>query len=528
MRIICGRRCLPPAAPWAIEHRTISPKSAVQLAIMQRGPLGPLTPHRPFPHPRPPPCRYFCGSCDAKQNATRQLQLTALPEYLNVQLMRFTYDMKTFQKKKVRDGIVVPDLIDMTPYEIAADDSRAVPGPSTPPPAPCLYELTAVLYHKGGSASAGHYVADVWSDEQRSWMMCDDEAVEVSSAGGGGAKQQAAKAAVDALCKGVGVEQEQATEGLTPYQQHLQWLSGVTASAGTASGASTAVTASATVVCVAVPSASHAAPSATSTSDSGTVDVCDLSVDSAAETARSSSEDTQGKRKRVGAGAGRGKRFKPPRPLQPSANKTSKAVGNAESITHWSQCTTNGSHQAVEVVDVEMADAEPSPSPTQQPSQNQSTVSTAVQAGRPALPPTPRDTEACGMKHWTRRRRHPTLSQGAASKNAYMLVYRRVSQARAQRWFTHWVRSEQGEAFASGAVQKAQMQWDAERGRGTRGLVPTLFDAAPSFEYLMPPLSEAEIGTTEVPAAFQAELQAQAEVMQREHRMWKAEVARRT
>lgn len=36
--------------------------------------------------------RYFCESCQSKQNATRRIKLNSLPPTLNLQLMRFVFD----------------------------------------------------------------------------------------------------------------------------------------------------------------------------------------------------------------------------------------------------------------------------------------------------------------------------------------------------------------------------------------------------------------------------------------------------
>lgn len=36
--------------------------------------------------------RYFCETCQSKQNATRRIKLHSLPPTLNLQLMRFVFD----------------------------------------------------------------------------------------------------------------------------------------------------------------------------------------------------------------------------------------------------------------------------------------------------------------------------------------------------------------------------------------------------------------------------------------------------
>jgi ubiquitin carboxyl-terminal hydrolase 48 len=38
--------------------------------------------------------QYFCGFCQAKVDARRQIRLASLPPYLSVSLQRFVFDMK--------------------------------------------------------------------------------------------------------------------------------------------------------------------------------------------------------------------------------------------------------------------------------------------------------------------------------------------------------------------------------------------------------------------------------------------------
>ncbi|ORY05993.1 cysteine proteinase [Basidiobolus meristosporus CBS 931.73] len=56
--------------------------------------------------------QYFCSECDSKQNATRTTRISRLPNVLNVQLMRFVYDTKTFTKKKNTARIRFPRALD--------------------------------------------------------------------------------------------------------------------------------------------------------------------------------------------------------------------------------------------------------------------------------------------------------------------------------------------------------------------------------------------------------------------------------
>ena len=57
---------------------------------------------------------YACDTCSVKTTARRTFELTTPPEVLNLQLLRFVYDQKTANRKKVKDAIVIPDLLDLS------------------------------------------------------------------------------------------------------------------------------------------------------------------------------------------------------------------------------------------------------------------------------------------------------------------------------------------------------------------------------------------------------------------------------
>jgi len=46
--------------------------------------------------------QYLCEVCNGKRDATRQIELLALPPVLTLQLLRFVYDVETNSKKKAR------------------------------------------------------------------------------------------------------------------------------------------------------------------------------------------------------------------------------------------------------------------------------------------------------------------------------------------------------------------------------------------------------------------------------------------
>ncbi|XP_042334853.1 ubiquitin carboxyl-terminal hydrolase 48 isoform X3 [Sceloporus undulatus] len=109
--------------------------------------------------------RYFCETCQSKQNATRRIRLLSLPCTLNLQLMRFVFDRQTGHKKKLNAYIEFSELLDMEPFmEDKAHDF--------------VYELSAVLIHRGVSAYSGHYIAHVRDPQTGEWYRFNDEEIE--------------------------------------------------------------------------------------------------------------------------------------------------------------------------------------------------------------------------------------------------------------------------------------------------------------------------------------------------------------
>lgn len=53
-----------------------------------------------------------------------------------------------------------------------------VSGPTAPPDQSCLYELSAVLIHRGISAYSGHYIAHVKDAHTGDWYKFNDEEIE--------------------------------------------------------------------------------------------------------------------------------------------------------------------------------------------------------------------------------------------------------------------------------------------------------------------------------------------------------------
>ncbi|XP_070561679.1 ubiquitin carboxyl-terminal hydrolase 48-like isoform X2 [Ptychodera flava] len=109
--------------------------------------------------------QYLCERCNSKQNASRRIQLHKLPTVLNLQLLRFIFDRQTGHKKKLNTYIQFPEVLDITPYLVNKDVE-------------VLYDLTAVLIHRGPSAYSGHYIAHIKDKDSGTWYKFNDEEIE--------------------------------------------------------------------------------------------------------------------------------------------------------------------------------------------------------------------------------------------------------------------------------------------------------------------------------------------------------------
>ncbi|GLB34824.1 putative cysteine proteinase [Lyophyllum shimeji] len=117
--------------------------------------------------------QYLCSQCESLQDATRYTELKELPPVLHFSLLRFVYDVSTMERKKSKHAVSFPTILDMSPF--------LGPRSGSLPPATAstnnTYELRGVLLHKGASAYHGHYEAQVYDTENKSWFQFNDETV---------------------------------------------------------------------------------------------------------------------------------------------------------------------------------------------------------------------------------------------------------------------------------------------------------------------------------------------------------------
>lgn len=100
--------------------------------------------------------QYYCDYCQGLKDATKKIELVELPNVLNLHLLRFVFDPKTFKKKKLHTNIKFPHLLTLLNKE---------------------YILSAVLIHRGQTANGGHYISHIRDDLKDNWWTFDDHKV---------------------------------------------------------------------------------------------------------------------------------------------------------------------------------------------------------------------------------------------------------------------------------------------------------------------------------------------------------------
>nr|AAG42764.1 ubiquitin-specific protease 26 [Arabidopsis thaliana] len=109
--------------------------------------------------------QYFCGSCNARVDATRCIKLRTLPPVITFQLKRCIFLPKTTAKKKITSSFSFPQVLDMGSRLAESSQNKLT------------YDLSAVLIHKGSAVNSGHYVAHIKDEKTGLWWEFDDEHV---------------------------------------------------------------------------------------------------------------------------------------------------------------------------------------------------------------------------------------------------------------------------------------------------------------------------------------------------------------
>ncbi|PHT52680.1 hypothetical protein CQW23_07142 [Capsicum baccatum] len=109
--------------------------------------------------------QYFCDSCATRVDATRSIKLRSLPAVLNFQLKRCIFLPNTTTRKKITSAFCFPEELNMTKRISEHFQSELI------------YDLSAILIHRGSAANSGHYVAHIKNENTQQWWEFDDEHV---------------------------------------------------------------------------------------------------------------------------------------------------------------------------------------------------------------------------------------------------------------------------------------------------------------------------------------------------------------
>lgn len=113
--------------------------------------------------------QYYCDKCQGKQDAVRCIKLKKLPPTLSLQLLRFVYDCSTHQRHKLSTNLTFPDQLNFSDFVTCNKESVFRKD--------MVYQLSAVLIHRGPSASSGHYIAHILDTTSGNWYKFNDEVV---------------------------------------------------------------------------------------------------------------------------------------------------------------------------------------------------------------------------------------------------------------------------------------------------------------------------------------------------------------
>ncbi|KAH8116817.1 cysteine proteinase [Phellopilus nigrolimitatus] len=118
--------------------------------------------------------KYLCSVCESLEDATRYTEIRNLPPVLHISLLRFVYDLTTYERKKSKLPLKFPPYLNMSPFLQSADPHQIIVKDKNEGN---IYELRGVLLHKGQSAYHGHYEAQVYNQTAKKWYQFNDEIV---------------------------------------------------------------------------------------------------------------------------------------------------------------------------------------------------------------------------------------------------------------------------------------------------------------------------------------------------------------
>lgn len=142
--------------------------------------------------------KYNCRHCQKAQSAHRKIILKSLPPTLNLQLLRFVYDVQRNTRQKLNSYIIFPEILDMSSYlkdtsksnstldlcirggnaSYSANNGTPTLRSSQNGTRSSIYILSAVLIHRGSSPHSGHYIAHIKDRITKDWYKFNDDSVE--------------------------------------------------------------------------------------------------------------------------------------------------------------------------------------------------------------------------------------------------------------------------------------------------------------------------------------------------------------
>jgi hypothetical protein len=75
------------------------------------------------------------------QSATRYTLLRRLPPVLHISLLRFVFDLTSMERKKSKDTVSIPLVLDMSPFVSTGENAHLDTA--------CVYHLRGILKHRG-------------------------------------------------------------------------------------------------------------------------------------------------------------------------------------------------------------------------------------------------------------------------------------------------------------------------------------------------------------------------------------------
>ncbi|MEE6473135.1 hypothetical protein FKM82_009863 [Ascaphus truei] len=106
--------------------------------------------------------KYQCETCVSLQDAEKVVELTMGPQYLNLTLLRFSFDLKAMKRRKILDNVSIPLVLKLPIHVTSGESEDSSPQrnnrcSSSNVDQSVTYDLCTVIVHSGLSSESGHY-----------------------------------------------------------------------------------------------------------------------------------------------------------------------------------------------------------------------------------------------------------------------------------------------------------------------------------------------------------------------------------